>query len=46
MKNLEKIFGKHVQDVQSHKTPGMPKFLIVRLMIISKKISARDQQEY
>ena len=33
MKNTEKKFGKLVQYVQSHKTPGMPKFLIVSPMI-------------
>ena len=45
-KNSKKKFGKHMQDVQSHKTPGMPKFLIVRPMVKSKKISAKDQQDY
>ena len=43
---MEKKIGKHMQDVWSHKTSGMPKFLIMRLMIKSEKISAKDQQEY
>ena len=46
IKNLEKKFGEHMQDVQSHKTPGMSKFFIVRPMIKSKKISTEDQQKY
>ena len=45
IKNLAKMFGNHVKNVQSHKTPGMPKLLIVRFMIKSKNISA-DQHEY
>ena len=36
IKNMEKKFGEHIQDILSHKTPGMPKFLI----------SAKHQQEY
>ena len=43
-------YGKDIcwcmQDFWSHKTPGMPKFLIMRPMIDSEKISAQDQQEY
>ena len=35
-----------MQDIQICKTPGVPKFLIVRPMIKSKKISAKDKQEY
>ena len=35
-----------MQDVWSHKTPGMLKFLIVWPMIDSEKISTKDQQEY
>ena len=42
---MEKKFEKHVQDIWSHKTPGMPKFLIVR-PIDNEKNSAKDQQEY
>ena len=30
IKNMQKQFGKLVQDVQIHKTPGTPKFLIIR----------------
>ena len=39
-KNL--VFGDHVKNIQSHKTPGMPKFL--RPMIKSEKISAEEGQ--
>ena len=46
IKNMEKKFGKHMQDVWSHKTPGTSMFLIIRLMIKSKNFSAKDQQEY
>ena len=35
-----------MEDVWSHKTPSMPKFLIVGPMIKSKKISADDKQDY
>ena len=35
-----------MQDVQSYKTPCMPKFSIMRPMINSEKISAKDQQKY
>ena len=45
-KKLEKKFGKCIQHVLSHKTPGMPKFLIVSPMTESKKISEEDQQKY
>ena len=43
IKNMEKKFVELVQDVWSHKTPGTPKFLIVRPMVTSKKISVEDQ---
>ena len=43
---MEKKFDKHMHDVQSHKTPGMPKFFIVRPMIEIEKISAKNEQEY
>ena len=46
IKNMEKKFGKCVQDVPSHKTPGTHKFLIIRPMVDNEKISAKDQQEY
>ena len=46
MKNLEKKFGKQVQDVWSHKTPGMPKLLIMRPMIDNEKISTKNQEEF
>ena len=35
-----------MQDVWSHKTPGMPKFLIVRPMVDKEKISVEDKWEY
>ena len=46
IKNMEKKLGKSIQDVKSHKTPGTHKFLIVRHMTKSEKISTKDQQEY
>ena len=45
IKNMKKKFYKCVQDVWSHKSPGMPKFLIVRPVIDSEKISTKDQWE-
>ena len=39
MKNMEKKFGKHLQDVLSHKTPDTPKFFIVRPIIDSQMVS-------
>ena len=42
-KNLENKFGGLVSKVWSHKTPGTPKFLIVRPMEDNKKISIEDQ---
>ena len=41
-----KKFRKCMKDVWSHKTPGMPKLLIVKPMAKSKKFSAKDQQNY
>ena len=35
-----------MQDVWSHKTPGTPKFLIMRPILDNEKISAKDQEEY
>ena len=46
IKNMEKKFGKILQDVQSYKSPVMPKCLILRNMINSEKMSAKDEQEY
>ena len=46
IKNMEKKFCKLVQDIQGHKTTGMPKFLFVRPVVKSKKISMEDQQDY
>ena len=43
---MEKKFGKIVQNVQSHKSPGLPQFLIVRHVVKSKKITAKDQEDY
>ena len=45
IENLVKKCGKQVKNVHSHKTPGVPKFLIVRPMIKSD-ISAEDKNEY
>ena len=46
IKNMEKKFGEMVQDVQSHKTLGTPKFPIIRPAVESKKISMEDQWDY
>ena len=43
---MDKKFGKLVKIVCSHKTPGMPKFLVVRPTEESKKIFMEDQWEY
>ena len=40
---MEKKFGKLAQNVWSYKTPGMPKFSMVRAMVESKKIFIEDQ---
>ena len=45
IKNLEKKFGECIQDVWSHKTPAMPKFLIVRPTVDNKKMSSKEQRE-
>ena len=44
IKNLKSKFEKLIQDVQSHKTPGTPKFLIMRPTEEREKISVEDQQ--
>ena len=46
IKNMEKKFGEFIQDVWSHKTTGMTKFLIIRPTVNSEKISAEDQWVY
>ena len=46
IKHLDKKFSKHVKDVCSHKTPGAPKFLLIRPIEESEKISAEDKWEY
>ena len=46
IKNLKSKFKKLVDEVWSHKTPGTPKFLIVRPTEEIKKISMEDQQTY
>ena len=46
IKNLENKFGRLVNKVWSHKTPGIPKFLIVRSMEDIKKILMEDQRMY
>ena len=43
---MEKKFGELVQDVQSHKTPGTPKFLIMMPMVEIEKMSAEHQTDY
>ena len=46
IKNLENKFGGLVNEVWSHKTPGTPKFLIIRPMEDIEKISMEDQRMY
>ena len=41
-----KKLGKLVQDVQSHKSPGTPKLLIIRSTDKSEYIFTKDQQNY
>ena len=43
IKNMEKKFGRLVQNVWSHNTPGTPKFLIMRPMVENKKINVEDE---
>ena len=43
IKNLENKFGGLVNKIQSHKTPGTPKVLIVRPMEKIDKISIKEQ---
>ena len=43
IKNLENKFGGLVNHIWSHKTPGIPKFLIIRHMKEIEKISIEDQ---
>ena len=45
-KNLTKKSLNHIENISSHKTPVMPKFLIKRPMMESEKIFPEDQQEY
>ena len=46
IKNLGNKFGGLVNKVWSHKTPGTPKFLIIRPIEDIEKISMEDQQKY
>ena len=46
IKKLESKFGGLLNEVQSHNTPGTPKFFIMRLMEDIKKILIKDQQNY
>ena len=46
IKNMDNKCDKHVHDVCSHETPGMPKFLIIKPMVDSEKISMESQHEY
>ena len=41
--NTKKKFGELIHESWSHKTPGMPNFLIFRPMVEGKKISTEDQ---
>ena len=45
IKDKEKKFDELKQDFQSHKTHGTSKFLILRLVVKSKKISMEEQQD-
>ena len=44
IKNVEEKFGKLVQDVWSHKTPGMPKFLIVRPTVKVRRFQPKTNE--
>ena len=46
IKNLENKFGGLVHEVQSHRAPSTPKFLIIRPMEENEKISTQDQWDY
>ena len=46
IKNLKSKFEKLVNNVWSHKTPGTPKFLIIRPTEDVEKILMEDQQTY
>ena len=46
IKNLDDKFGGLVNDIQSHKTFGTPKFLIIRPLEEIDMISIKEQQEY
>ena len=43
IKNLESKFGRLINEVWSHKTPGTPKFLILRPMEEIEKFSIKGQ---
>ena len=45
-KKYGKGFGKLVENVCSHNSQGMPKFLINRHVVEGKKISVEDQEDY
>ena len=44
IKSLEKKFDEQVMKDQSPKTPGMPKFLIVRPIVDAENLSVEDQK--
>ena len=46
IKNLKSKFGKLVNEVWSHKTPGTPEFLIVRPAEYIEKPLMEDQRTY
>ena len=43
IKNMETKFGELMQNVWSHKAPDMPKLLIARPAVESKKTSTEEQ---
>ena len=40
---MDKKFGELVKNVHSHKTPGMPNFLVIRQTEEQKKVFVKDQ---
>ena len=44
--HLIKNFSNHVKNSLSLKTPGIPRFSIIRPMNKSEKIATENQQEY
>ena len=44
IKNMEKKFVKLVQDVWSHKTPGMHKFSIIKNMVAARRFQQKTNE--